>query len=191
MSVTRSLLNEFRPLFQLLDDPFYAADPFSVATRQRQDRDQSNALQSIFSESQSTVRSPHVHMNEEDNRYVVEAEIPGVPKENLDISIGDNGRSLTIKGSTFASSEEPAPATQGQAQTGELQSGAAGETQVTESTEGQAQPQRRWTSHSSFARTIWLPRPVDAGRVAAKLDHGVLTLEIPKLQATTQRITVA
>lgn len=56
---------------------------------------------------------------------------------------------------------------------------------------GQEQPRQRWSTRSSFARTIWLPRPVDASKVAAKLDHGVLTLEVPKLQAQTQRITVA
>lgn len=42
-------------------------------------------------------------MAEEDNRFLVRAEVPGVPRENLDVSIGDDGRSLTIKGSTFSS----------------------------------------------------------------------------------------
>lgn len=108
MSITRSLLNEFRPLFQMLDEPLYAtaSDPFALVTRQRGD------------ESPNIVtRSPQVHMTEEDNRFVVEAEVPGVPKENLDISIGDNGRSLTIKGNTFASSEEGAASPQPQAST--------------------------------------------------------------------------
>lgn len=200
MSITRSLLNEFRPLFQMLDEPFYAtaSDPFALVTRQRGDESPKVAT-----------RSPHVHMTEDEHRFLVEAEIPGVPKENLDISIGDNGRSLTIKGNTFTSSEEGVSSPQPQINT----PAASEEAQVSKSPAegelhhysvmldfailtgllqvGQTQPYRRWTSRSSFARTIWLPRPVDSSKVAAKLDHGVLTLEIPKLQATTQRITIA
>lgn len=121
MSVTRSLLNEFRPLFRLLDDPFdTASDPFTVAPRAQQadrEQEQSNAIQSLFGVPSSTLtRSPHVHMTEEGDKYIVEAEIPGVPKENLDVSIGDNGRSLTIKGNTFASSEQSEVTPQSQAQ---------------------------------------------------------------------------
>lgn len=54
---------------------------------------------------------------------------------------------------------------------------------------GEAKPQ--WSSQSSFVRTVWLPQPVDATKVSAKLDHGVLQLEIPKVKAETHRIEVA
>lgn len=33
---------------------------------------------------------------------------------------------------------------------------------------------------STFSRVFWLPRPVNAEGVKAKMKHGVLTLEIPK-----------
>ncbi|KAG8892361.1 hypothetical protein FRB99_002781 [Tulasnella sp. 403] len=201
MSVTRSLLSEFRPLFRMLDDPFYAdSDPFSVALRDQQGRDQRDSVSNF-------IRSPHVHMTDETDRYIVEAEVPGVRKENLDISIGDNGRSLTIKGNTVVSSSGPEETSVQQAESPAARSAAAqspavqspaaqspvGASTSTDVTTTSQQPQQvqRWSSRSSFARTIWLPRPVDPSKVTASLDHGILTLEIPKLQATTHRVTIA
>lgn len=215
MSLTRALFNEFRPVFQMLDDPFFA-DPFSVVPqRQTPQTNESNSQVSPWSK---ITRTPHVHLTDEADKYVVEAEVPGVPKENLDISIGDNGRSLTIKGNTFSSSEsttaekgkEKEAATESQASdhpapnegtrlsqsvtaTAVLTkfSPAAGSATETSVARNESQPQPRWSTRSSFARTVWLPKPVDAQKVTAHLDNGVLTLEIPKLQAQAHRITVA
>lgn len=44
---------------------------------------------------------PAVDVHEDGNEYVVEAELPGVKKENLEVIIGDGGQSLTIEGKTF------------------------------------------------------------------------------------------
>ncbi|EJT96663.1 hypothetical protein DACRYDRAFT_40408, partial [Dacryopinax primogenitus] len=44
------------------------------------------------------VRSPAVELAEEGNEYVVEAELPGVRKEDLEVSVGEGGKSLTIEG---------------------------------------------------------------------------------------------
>lgn len=35
---------------------------------------------------------------------------------------------------------------------------------------------------ASFTRTVWLPRPVDGDNVAAKLDDGVLTITVNKME---------
>ncbi|KAG8903312.1 hypothetical protein FRC00_000153 [Tulasnella sp. 408] len=194
MSLTRALFNEFRPVFQMLDDPFFA-DPFTVVPHRQ--TPQANDSNSQVSPWGKITRTPHVHLTDEADKYVVEAEVPGVPKENLDISIGDNGRSLTIKGNTFSSSES---ATEGKGKEKEVATepqssdhpapneGSATDTSVAQS---EPQPQPRWSTRSSFARTVWLPKPVDAQHVTAHLDNGVLTLEIPKLQAQAHRITVA
>ncbi|KAG8951117.1 hypothetical protein FRC04_006776 [Tulasnella sp. 424] len=212
MSLTRALFNEFRPVFQMLDHPIFA-DPFSVVPQRR--TPQTNDSNSQVSPWNKIARTPHVHLTDEADKYVVEAEVPGVPKENLDISIGDNGRSLTIKGDTFSSSE---PATEGKGKEKEVvaesttseepaptpsesaapsnpvpteRSAATDTTAETTIAKEEQQPQARWSTRSSFARTIWLPKPVDAQKVTAHLDSGILTLEIPKLQAQAHRITVA
>ncbi|KAG8987205.1 hypothetical protein FRB90_003547 [Tulasnella sp. 427] len=192
MSVTRSLLNEFRPFFRLLDDPLYTGgDPFAVAPRQQQAERERDAIQSYLQGNNSNgaiVRSPHVHLNDEEGKYVVEAELPGIRKENLDISIGDNGRSLTIKGHASFSSEITAAesSTHSSVSQANVNQGAP-----TETSQERQQPTQRWATRSSFERTVWLPRPVDAQNVVAKLDHGILTLEIPKLRAQTQRIAIS
>ncbi|KAG8899392.1 hypothetical protein FRC00_001485 [Tulasnella sp. 408] len=202
MSLTRALFNEFRPVLHMLDDPFFA-DPFSIVPQRH--NSQTSSSNSQVSPWNKIARTPHVHLNDEPDKFVIEAEVPGVPKENLDVSIGDNGRSVTIKGNTFSSSEEVTEdktketeeskaATE--SQTGEEASGdkpAPAEGSSTEKTDTKKEPQTqpRWSTRSSFERRIWLPKPVDAQKVAARLENGILTLEVPKLQTQTHRITVA
>ncbi|MGB5439547.1 MAG: Hsp20/alpha crystallin family protein, partial [Gammaproteobacteria bacterium] len=50
--------------------------------------------------------TPAVDIREEDNRYVVEADIPGVARENIDISLEDSV--LTVKGQRSIESEDNA-----------------------------------------------------------------------------------
>ncbi|KAG9048781.1 hypothetical protein FS837_012068 [Tulasnella sp. UAMH 9824] len=221
MSLTRALFNEFRPVLHMLDDPFFAG-PFSIVPQRH--NSQVNNTDSPWSK---ITRTPHVHLSDEADKFVIEAEVPGVPKENLDVSIGDNGRSVTIKGNTFSSfedvteekakeTEEPKVATESQASeeasadkpatvegTDPNQSYASPATvptktpklpaSSTETTDTKKHPQTqpRWSTRSSFERKIWLPKPVDAQKVAARLENGILTLEVPKLQTQTHRITVA
>jgi HSP20 family protein len=47
---------------------------------------------------------PAVDIREEENRYVLEADIPGVARENIDISLDDSV--LTVKGERTTRSEE-------------------------------------------------------------------------------------
>ncbi|KAG9016257.1 hypothetical protein FRB90_003579 [Tulasnella sp. 427] len=192
----------------MLNDPFLA-DPFAVVPHQRRPSTQSNDPNSQVSPWTKFTRTPHVHLTDEADKYFVEAEVPGVPKENLDVSISDNGRSLTIKGNTFTSSEpeptpeheetakEPVAAESQSTEQAPKEQPAAAEGAPTnpsdapESKQGTQQSQPRWSTRSSFERTIWLPKPVDAQKVVARLDSGILTLEIPKLQAQAHRITIA
>ncbi|KAG8921003.1 hypothetical protein FRC00_009251 [Tulasnella sp. 408] len=211
MSLNRQFYNDFRPLYgNSFEDPFTSAfDPYSLVPRQRSgDRTQSNAAQrysedSMFSNSGGpATRSPNVHLSDEGDYYHVEAEVPGIRRENLDVSIGDNGRSLTIRGGAAVSGSvggDTLEETEGEATSPSVGKSTRGTTSTTEYTEtvttsssqgGERQPVQRWTSRSSFARTMWLPRPVDSQGVKATLDHGVLTLEIPKLSAQNHRITI-
>jgi len=79
-------------------DPFYS--PSAGGHRHpRSDRSQNHsALQQLFSGG----AIPAVDVYEEQDKFVVEAEVPGVKKENLDIHIGDNGKSVTISGKTVS-----------------------------------------------------------------------------------------
>ena len=52
---------------------------------------------------------PAVDLSEEGNNYIVEAELPGVKKENLEVRVGDGGRSLTIEGKIIRGTQPAVP----------------------------------------------------------------------------------
>lgn len=52
-----------------------------------------------FLPSPAAIR-PAVDVTEEGDKYILEADLPGVKKENVDVRIGDGGRSVTIQGKT-------------------------------------------------------------------------------------------
>ena len=96
MYLTRSLLNDFRPLFRMLEDPFMTA-PFS-------------RVRPTSFEPFSFQRQASVEVSEDGNDIVVQAEVPGVQKENLDVHLGNNGQSLTIEGRVHRLNRSNAPA---------------------------------------------------------------------------------
>ena len=112
MSLARHFFREFRPLFRMLEEPL-ARSP-TVLSRNRGFDDP--FFRDVFPVSSMTV--PAVDVSEEAGAYVVEAELPGVKKENIDVRIGDGGQSLTIEGRAYVrSSNAPeTPAQEGTAQ---------------------------------------------------------------------------
>jgi HSP20 family molecular chaperone IbpA len=180
MSLARHFLREFRPFFRMLEEPLRTPSYFAMPSR------------AVFDDFGLNVGRPAVDVTEEGNKYVVEAELPGVKKENLDIRIGDGGRSVTIEGKTFARDKTAA--------TPEAKEGTCsrskslcclawsslislGSTDVATATaSNQISTERAFTGGATFSRTIWLPRPVDASNVKAKLQDGILSLTIPKAE---------
>jgi len=92
MSLTRQFLREFRPFFRMLEEPL-SRSPAAFSPFARS----SSVFDDPFFHSPSAIR-PAVDVTEEGNNYIVEAELPGVKKENIEVRIGDGGRSVTIEG---------------------------------------------------------------------------------------------
>ncbi|KAF7365224.1 SHSP domain-containing protein [Mycena venus] len=157
MSIARHFLNEFRPFFRMLDEPLARSSVGFGRSRSLFD-------DPFFSLNREMLRGPAVDVSEAGNTYVVEAELPGVKKENLEVRIGDGGRSLTIEGKILPAKD----ASENNA------SEATGETSTQISTERSA--------IGSFTRTVFLPRPVDSSGVAAKLEDGILKLTLNKME---------
>ena len=111
MSISR-LLHEFRPLFRMLEEPLTRGSPTLYGFPHR------SFLADPFLTSPSTVH-PALDVTEEGENYVVEAELPGVKKENIDISVGDGNRSVTIQGKT--SSRRPGDSSESTIETGTSQ----------------------------------------------------------------------
>ena len=106
-------------------------------------------------------RSPALDVAESDHAYTVKLEMPGVAREDVKVSI--EGREVSV-----------------QAQTQRQEERKDGERVV-----------YRERSVASYARTFTLPAEVDQAEAGAKLEHGVLTLTLPKRGArSAAQITV-
>ena len=107
------------------------------------------------------VRVPSVDVIDREEEVVVRAEIPGVDKENLEVSLSDDR--LTIKGTTRQEKEEK--------EAGEYT--------------------RREMSRGSFTRVVTLPANVDGEKARASFKDGVLEMTLPKMKPSKRtRINV-
>lgn len=97
---------------------------------------------------------PEVNIFETKDGYVLEAEMPGVSKDGLAITL--EGNEMTLVGH----------------RTREGVSGTA---------------LFRECSHADFRRVFELDPAIDAGKVSAKLEQGVLTLVLPKSESVKPR----
>ena len=102
-----------------------------------------------------------IDVKEDDAAYTVQAEVPGVPKEDINVSIDGNVVSLRAE-----------------------------VRQHDEKMEGE-KVLRSERYYGAVARSFQLPVDVDATQAKAKYDNGVLTLTLPKKQGNkTQRLTI-
>ncbi len=102
-----------------------------------------------------------VDVRENDGGFLVIAEIPGVPKEEIQVSV--DGNVITLSAEVRQQSEK---------------------------TEGE-KLLRSERYYGSVSRSFQLPADIDAGSCQAKYEHGVLTLNLPKKQGGRgQRLTI-
>jgi len=161
--MSRSRYND--PLLSVFDFPFYYRGGPRGQPGDGHPSQPDNFYGSTF------VRTPAVELTEEGREYVVEAELPGVRKEDLEVRVGEGGKSLTIEGKVLKRGwKAPQQATGGEKAKG------------TEVAKSGAQTEEESPYSAIFSRTFTLPRPVDGSRVKAKLEHGVLVLHIPQME---------
>ncbi len=102
--------------------------------------------------------SPRIDVIEKENGYQVEADLPGVTKNDVKVSV--DGQRVTIEAEVRRESERK-----------------EGETLM------HAERVVR-----KYLRSFDLPHEVDDAQAVAKLEHGVLTLTLPKKQAAQSRL---
>jgi HSP20 family protein len=102
--------------------------------------------------------SPRIDVVENERGYQVEADLPGVTKENLKVSV--DGSRVTIEAEVRREAERK-----------------EGETVM--HTERVVR---------KYARSFELPHEVDDAQAVARLEHGVLVLTLPKKQAAQSRL---
>jgi HSP20 family protein len=92
-----------------------------------------------------------------DDDVVIEASMPGVKPEDIDISV--TGDTLTLRGEVREEKE----------------------------TTGEREYRVRERRYRHFARSLTLPSTVDSDKAAATMDNGILTLRIPKAEEAKPR----
>lgn len=115
--------------------------------------------QDLFGRSEELGRgmfAPPMDVKEDAEAYTVHLEVPGVPRDKIEITLQDGA--LVIRGSRE---------------------------QKTEASEGQYRRVER--SYGSFSRSLSLPRAIDAARVEANLNDGVLMVRLPKAEEAKPR----
>jgi HSP20 family protein len=95
--------------------------------------------------------TPGVEVYEKDDKFVVRAELPGMKKEELDISV--LGDTLTIKGERKAKSEVK-----------------------------DEDYYRCELCYGKFSRSVALPAAVEAKKVEANYENGILEITLPKAE---------
>jgi HSP20 family protein len=107
----------------------------------------------------SRVWVPAMDVAERGDAYIVLAELPGVSPDQVEVSFEQNV--LTIRGTKPASFDV--------------------------SNEGEVRVFAAERVDGSFERSVRLPEFVDADRIAARFENGVLTVTVPKAEAAQPR----
>lgn len=106
-----------------------------------------------------SVLFPPLSLAEDEGRFIVEAQLPGVRMKDLEITCLE--RNLTLRGERKSSGDP------------------------------EESYDRRERPTGSFVRTLELPSEVDAEKITASLEDGLLTITVPKAEkARPRRIEV-
>lgn len=117
-------------------------------------------LPSVFNDLFDTDFMPHtnatapaINVIESDTEYKVELAAPGTKKEDFDVQINDEGNlNIKLESKTDHKDEDK-----------------------------KTHYLRREFSYTKFEQTLILPDDVEKEKIAARVEHGVLTIDLPKL----------
>ena len=97
--------------------------------------------------------APAINVKESDKGYTVELAAPGMKKEDFNVHINDEGNLIIKMESKHEKNEE----------------------------DKSTRYLRREFSYSRYEQTLILPDDVEKEQISAKVENGVLTVELPKL----------
>ena len=104
--------------------------------------------------------APAINVKENDKAYTVELAAPGMKKEDFNVHINDDGN-LIIKMEQKQEHKEE---------------------------DKSVRYLRREFSYSKYEQTLILPDDVEKSKISAKVEHGVLTVELPKVEETKVKV---
>lgn len=110
--IPRTLLNELRAAFRMLEEPLFAVGGPTATTTTTTGGSMFGlgppSSSPLFNTTGSLLQTPNTRLHEEPDHYVVEAEMPGVKKDDLSVEFSEGGALLHISG-TRGLTRAPAP----------------------------------------------------------------------------------
>lgn len=116
-------------------------------------------------EAREKVWKPVIDVRENGTNYMIDVELPGLKKEEVTLSFHDN--TMTISGERKYTHEEKSPQTEGE--------------------------KKQWSYHRTerfygkFQRAFTFPSEVDADKITATFEDGILKIEVPKAEVARPR----
>jgi HSP20 family protein len=155
---------------------FFGASPWQVMRRMQEDMDRlfNQLVQPVAQEFQQLQQSwaPNVDISQDDREWLIEADLPGVSKDNIDVEVRDGH--LLLRAELRHEQEE-----QPQADGGQRQGDGGGKSQGAEGA-GQRQYYRRERRYGYFERVFPLPENVDEENIRCEFKDGVLKVHLPR-----------
>lgn len=166
-------------------------------------------MNSSFFRDANIGRANRANVSEVEGGYKVELEVPGYQKSEINIEFGHDEKSIAISGRTQKVYEEaPTEETNGaknvtveeEPEENAKESNAEKPTTEVATTNketavGTPAAPKYWISErssGSFSRTFSFPTRVDPEKSTASLEHGVLTITVPKaIKGTVKKISIA
>ena len=105
--------------------------------------------------------APAINVKESDKAYTVEVAAPGMKKEDFNVHINDEGNLIVKMEQKQEKKEE----------------------------DKNSRYLRREFSYSKFEQTLILPDDVEKDKISAKVEHGVLTVELPKIEEQKVKVS--
>jgi HSP20 family protein len=133
---------------------------FERLSRQFEDATRDPESDGPFAEWRSGIESMAVDLVERDDEFVATVDLPGFDREEVDVQVTDH--TLTVEAEHEEATEESDEREEGR----------------------YLRHERR---RESTRRSIRLPDAVDTGAVTARMNNGVLTVTLPKVEAETGR----
>ena len=107
----------------------------------------------------ASATAPAINVKESDKGYTVELAAPGMKKEDFNVHINDEGN-LIVKMEQEKKEEDK-----------------------------NTRYLRREFSYTKFEQTLILPDDVEKDKISAKVEHGVLTVELPKVEEQKVKVS--
>jgi HSP20 family protein len=183
-------LSQWDPGGMLSPATFFSTSPWQMMRRIQEDLDGlfgqflggqggSRDMPATAGQQSSVLQwSPSVDISQTDREWTIEAELPGVRPEDVDIRVQDGY--LILRAERIEEEEQP--------QGGQAGRGDGGQAQGQQGQQArQRQFVRRELRYGFFERVLPLPDNVDEEHITCEFQNGVLRIHLPKTEQPSQQ----